>query len=244
MTVIDQYIKEQYKKERKRIQNLMYRGRKKGYIFKENILPKIPKNISEKSIERLRKLTPEKIYKGAKFVDVETGVYTSAKAHKKEVKKQAIEKAKATKALRKKEKEFKATYMPEPPTIEYETTPTPYNSGYIDIIENIRLRIAELTRDVYPVVPINSRKNDLLQIFDDTVAEFEDNLNELMQYLREHEARISTLLDQIAHESGGKIEDRAMIIEKQFGEIGEILNMAPLSMIQAEQMSTMSEYNV
>lgn len=55
--------KEQYKKERKRIQTFIRSAEKRGYRFTDNILPKQPKRIRKESVERLKKLTRTELYK-------------------------------------------------------------------------------------------------------------------------------------------------------------------------------------
>lgn len=55
--------KEQYKKERKRIQSFIRSAKKRGYRFPDNILPKQPKRIRKESVERLKKLTRTELYK-------------------------------------------------------------------------------------------------------------------------------------------------------------------------------------
>lgn len=55
--------KEQYRKERKRIQSFIRSAKKRGYRFPDNILPKQPKQIRKESIERLKKLTRTELYK-------------------------------------------------------------------------------------------------------------------------------------------------------------------------------------
>ena len=61
-------LQKEYSKQRRRLQSAIYRGRKLGYTFEENVLPKIPKKITKKSVERLAKLNPSDLYKKAYFV--------------------------------------------------------------------------------------------------------------------------------------------------------------------------------
>lgn len=64
---------ETYRRERKRIQNYISARKKKGFL-PDFELPKIPKKITQGSINRLKKITPEKIRETEKkFVDKETG---------------------------------------------------------------------------------------------------------------------------------------------------------------------------
>ena len=60
-------IQQEYKKERNRIQRFIKRVEKRGYIFEDNILPKIPKRITKSSVARLKKLKPDTLYRKALF---------------------------------------------------------------------------------------------------------------------------------------------------------------------------------
>lgn len=56
-----EYLSREYARERKRVQSLVNRYRKKGFEFPENIIPAKPKRITEGSIRRLQKLSPTKV---------------------------------------------------------------------------------------------------------------------------------------------------------------------------------------
>lgn len=56
-------LQQEYRKQRRRIQQFIRRAEKRGYQFSENVIPDKPKKIRKESVERLRKLTPEKLYK-------------------------------------------------------------------------------------------------------------------------------------------------------------------------------------
>ena len=75
-------VKQAYRKERQRIQRQINRMTKRGYDVPE-LLPKIPKKITEASVRRLKKLTTEKLYKESRFIDSETGeILTSEEGQK------------------------------------------------------------------------------------------------------------------------------------------------------------------
>lgn len=69
---------QEYRKERQRIQRQINRMTKRGYDVPE-LLPKIPKKITEASVRRLKKLTTEKLYKESRFIDTETGEILTSK---------------------------------------------------------------------------------------------------------------------------------------------------------------------
>ena len=75
-------LKKEYMKQRKRIQSYLSRYKKLGLEF-DNVLPKIPKKITEGSIRRLQKITPQKIQEKAIFIDTETGEVIEGKGAKK-----------------------------------------------------------------------------------------------------------------------------------------------------------------
>lgn len=56
-----------YRKQVRRIKQFIRRAEKRGFQFSENVLPKQPKRITKQSVERLRKLTPEQLYKKAEY---------------------------------------------------------------------------------------------------------------------------------------------------------------------------------
>ena len=54
----------------------MRRLEKQGYVLPDDLLPSIPKKITQASINRLKKITSESIYKKSKKLDFETGEIT------------------------------------------------------------------------------------------------------------------------------------------------------------------------
>lgn len=106
-------VKQAYRKERQRIQRQINRMKKRGYDVPE-LLPKIPKKITEASVRRLKKLTTEKLYKESRFIDFETGeILTSEEGQKLE------------KSRRRKPKRKEQPSPPIPPT----PLPGPIGSG-------------------------------------------------------------------------------------------------------------------
>ena len=56
-----------YSKQVKRIKQFINRAEKRGYQFSENVLPQRPKRITQASVRKLAKLTPEKLYQKAVY---------------------------------------------------------------------------------------------------------------------------------------------------------------------------------
>lgn len=146
-------IQAQYNKERGRIKRLKTNLEKQGYIFpNENILPAIPKRVTEGSIRRLQRISQGTVARKGLYVNQETGEtitgrtqYTKThkpKGKKHKTKKTAKQKAKKTRSdYYKKSSKKKGTKFP--PTeaeevvfntfeeITYEKV-SPNNSYYVD----------------------------------------------------------------------------------------------------------------
>lgn len=71
-------VEQAYRRERQRIQRQINRMTKRGYDVPQ-LLPKIPKLITQASVRRLKKITTEKLYKESRFIDIETGEILTSK---------------------------------------------------------------------------------------------------------------------------------------------------------------------
>lgn len=98
MSKSTKYLKE-YNKEVRRLKQAVKRAEKQGYIVPENIIPQRPKTITQGSVRRLAKITPEKIrQKSDSYV-------AEANPSKSKERKQPIKKESAKALQVKKEKE-------------------------------------------------------------------------------------------------------------------------------------------
>lgn len=100
---------QEYRRERQRIQRQINRMTKRGYDVPQ-LLPKIPKLITQASVRRLKKITTEKLYKESRFVDIETGEILTSKEG------QALERSRRKKP---KQKDQAPPPPPPPPESDY-----------------------------------------------------------------------------------------------------------------------------
>ena len=56
-----------YSKQVKRIKQFIRRAEKRGYQFSEDVLPQRPKRVTQASVRKLAKLTPDKLYQKAVY---------------------------------------------------------------------------------------------------------------------------------------------------------------------------------
>lgn len=168
-------INKEYKKQRDRVKRLARNAKKQGYIFADELVPKIPKKKTEASIRKLERITAEKFKVKLKLelkVDIETG--------------------EILKTDRRRRTRKKGTTMPTP-TIDI-SIPT-YDTYYA-----IRDKIKALPDGKYigygRYMDLSDSKNKLLSLLDDAI-----NNDEYEKYLHEHEYEILTHLDVIAFDS-------------------------------------------
>lgn len=223
--------KQEYMKERKRIQQAISRQKKSGYIIPENLLPDIPKRITKASINRLKKITPKTIRSKSELIDFTTGeiITKESSNYRKSVLKANRELVKLAKQKQKKEMSAIDETVDGLPIATF------------DVIEHIRNQIINLTKkDGTRPIEIEGRKQGLLKIFDDNVSyyDYNDSLDLYYNYLLEKENDISVQLDEIFEDSGD--EKR---IQNHFIELANLLNMGhPLSQIEAESISGEQEF--
>ena len=144
--------KQEYMKERKRIQQAISRQKKSGYIIPENLLPDIPKRITKASINSLKKITPKTIRSKSELIDFTTGeiITKESSSYRKSVVKANMELVKLAKQKQKKE------------TSAFYETEDGLPIATFDVIEHIRNQIINLTKkDGTRPIEIEGRKQGL-----------------------------------------------------------------------------------
>lgn len=212
--------KEQYKKEIKRIKRFIKRAEKRGYSFnfKE---PEQPKRIRKESVERLKKITPEKLYASSVY----RGLYSDFRelggleARKRE--RSASAKKGAETRKRKKEQE---------------------NAPTFDFINEIISMINELPNGRYisyqVFIDFTLHKNFLISLINDRadISSKYNTFEKYSKYLYDNKDRIRVLLDKIMHDS-----NESEIIAS-FNELAEILKGSALSFEEAEMIEELNQY--
>lgn len=134
-----------YKKQVKRLKQAVRRAEKRGYIVPENVIPKQPKRITKKSVERLKKITTDEIYSKSEKLDFETGELIPGKVARKQERSEAAKKAAKTRKEKRYNSEKGESEYYEP---QYETFP----SGADIIIGNFRAEMTRFPEVAYPIV--------------------------------------------------------------------------------------------
>ena len=223
-------LQQEYIKQRRRVQAFVRRAKKRGYQFKENTVPNIPKKITKASVERLKKLTPKKLYEKAEYVDIETGEIKTPKQRQLEVRKEATKKAKET-VQRKKYRESK--YDKITPDIYIPTISI--LDKIREYIENIPSSRAFATRKTGAFFEdFTTKKSSLLSILEDRYADTEeyDLENEFIQ----KESEIAELIQVITYSSDNES------VGYSFVKLAVLIKGSSLSHKEAEDISNEADY--
>nr|DAM19883.1 MAG TPA: hypothetical protein [Caudoviricetes sp.] len=211
----------EYRKQRRRVQQAVRRLEKIGYIFDENVVPKIPKKVTKASVQRLAKITPEKLREKSEYIIGEEVV--KYKTHKKEIKQEI-------KIIRESLKqEQKKTVIDYIPTV-----------SYIDNFRETVINSLPDSRAFYhgrnePALfkDFSGYKNIIISLLDDSIAE---NGVEYVERLLEENAE--TLSDYI---EGAQYDSDEYRVEHNLISVANILKGSPLTQIEAEKVSMLSE---
>ena len=95
-------VQQAYRKERRRIQRQIRRMENRAYDV-PSLLPDIPKRITQASVNRLKKISTEYLYKHSRYIDTDTGEILTGEQGRKQERKEAAQRASATRRERKKE---------------------------------------------------------------------------------------------------------------------------------------------
>lgn len=134
-----------YKKQVKRLKQAVRRAEKRGYIVPENVIPKQPKRITKKSVERLKKITTKEIYSKSEKLDFETGELIPGEVARKQERSESAKKAAKTRKEKRYNAEKGESEYYEP---QYETFP----SGADIIIGNFKADMTRFPEFAQPIV--------------------------------------------------------------------------------------------
>lgn len=180
-------LEAEYRKQIRRIRQWERRNKPEGAEVFIDAIPKKPKRITEGTIRRLEKLTPEKLRKKVKYVDPETGEVLKARKDKRKEKKkqpkpkkpkktaqkkprqpeQAIEQEeiKTKRHTKRKKKKPRDEFYDEHPDYDYSDEAMPAEDDAANIIENIRDLINQVTTPHQ-----TSRANEVNRMLEDAIT--------------------------------------------------------------------------
>lgn len=233
-------LEQAYKKELKRIKQFMRRAEKRGYRWYYYELPKKPKKITEKSVSRLKKITPDLLYKKGEYIDQETGeILEGVKGRTKE-RKTAAQKAVVTlkqkkNRLKKEKQKQEQPKAPKPETTDYGEVDE-YLPDYSEmVINNVYELIDNFdTGNFYSKRGASQamhNRDKLRTILDSAIAKL--GADAVAERLNENAGEIAEIVDKAMY----NYEEAEIHISR----FASILNDGPLSASQAAEFAEMSE---
>lgn len=219
----------EYRKQRRRVQQAVKRLEKIGYIFDEDVVPKIPKKITKASVQRLAKITPEKLREKSEYIIGEEVV--KYKTHKKEIRQEI-------KRIRQNLKQEQESI----PKISYIEKFKEKIEELFGNIEKFKDEVHELpdSRAFYHGRGVPATFKDLmpykslfLSLLDDRIAE--NGEEEVEKLLFEHSMEIEEKFGAITYDSKEEVVDFCL------NSVASILKGSPLSQAENEMVTSLSE---
>lgn len=211
-------VRQQYMKERRRIQKFLRSVEKRGYIGTEDVLPDIPKKITTASVNRLKKLKADEIYKKLNYIDRETGViYSGARGRDIERAKSAKKGAETRRRNKQAEQRFWSGETPTEPEHEEQKSQGGFVDGgeviFENIVDELIRRLSQPIEDTYIsyfygtkrrrqkaiVELIQKRANELLAIIDSAVAS--EGKSKIGWRLQDHVTDVEPFLNGLLYAS-------------------------------------------
>lgn len=235
-------VQQAYNKELRRIKQFINRAEKRGYLIPENIIPKRPKRITSRSVESLRKINPEKIYKKSRFVDTETGEIIKGMAGREYERSKSAKKAAATrKAKKEAEKKFWSG-VGEPLTEEKANIIRGMN-----LIEMIRERLSVDSGTTYQtnfgsmrrrqkevVKAVNDAKNKMLFILERMIEQ--EGIEAIGKRLNPYTEQITEILDMLTYAS------KSVAVYSATSQLMQILTAGNMSIADLASADIIDEY--
>lgn len=235
-------VQQAYNKELRRIKQFINRAEKRGYLIPENIIPKRPKRVTSRSVESLRKINPEKIYKKSRYVDTETGEIIKGLAGREYERSKAAKKAAKTRKIKKQAEEDFWSGGGRPIT--------PDEADIIrgqNIVEMIRDRLSAeggITYETYGgkirrrqqevVKAVNDAKNKLLLLLERIIEQ--EGIAELGKRLNDYAEEITEILDLLSYAS------KSMAVYSATSQLMQILTTGNMSISDLASADIIDEY--
>ena len=123
-----------YNKELRRINRSIKAAEKRGFIFNLKILPPRPKKITKASVQRLKKITPETLYKKASYQTDDFQILSGEEGRK-------LERSRASKKVAETARRKKQAFLP---SAQKSTIPQGPRKGPPSIVDSVLVTVEEL----------------------------------------------------------------------------------------------------
>lgn len=249
-----QALEREVKKERKRARQLVTRATKRGFSFPENIVPDLPKNITEATLRKYKRLTPEYLYSKAVYVSPEGTVYTGSQRRTQERSESSQKAAETRKQYYetqarmdreyqeylqdKQEQEWTAQLESKQGYGQAPTTETRY------VLEKIRSMIANWEpRDIWSIGLTEYKRKDrdlLSSTFEGIIAREGEEYVALR--CQEYADVLVSIAEQVLYDSGSDYKSRGVDgVNQQIQLFAQIISGRPLTVRESMEFTDFAE---
>lgn len=236
-------LEQEYNKQLKRIKQFIRRATKRGYIFEENIIPKKPKKITQASVNRLKNITPAKLYQKSKaFSPFENKVVKGTEVRKQE-RKASAKKAAQTRLNRIRNKfynDYKESGYKKGKIEKKDTSQT------FATLEGIREEIRKWTPSTIWTSGLTEAKqrdkNILENILNGAISQ--EGEETVGKRLEENSMEANTLVQEILYGSGdreGNFKDGRTQVNFDLARFSAIIMGRPLTVDESKDLAEIAE---
>lgn len=223
-----------WKKEAERIKRFIKRAEKRGYKFEENIVPAMPKRVTQAQLTKIKKLTPEMLYRKATYTISGTQMQVSGEEGRKRERQQAYIKAQATREAER--RLFSDDYEQSPPQIPKEEV--------ANVVSNVIQSIFDLLdawqpREQWSNYLQTTKANDIEKVRNILKSAISSEGEDVIAERIEGSAgKINDLIERIMYDS-----DRDQIDNFDFPELMTILYGRSLTLNESKSFTLAAEYS-
>lgn len=233
--------KKEFIKERNRLIKAIKKAEKEGFIFPEDIVPELPKRVTQKAIENIKAIKPKQLRLQGTRIDLETGEILEEPKQRISSTRDKVKPKKDRKGVK-----GESTYTrvrkkrkSKPPLKIKEKAEYPQKL----FTDEIRNALERMQRRIPPPLDYSMYRSSLVKLLDDTIAFYKDDEEQYANYIAHLKANEERIFDIIYVMEWNPSMSQEQL-ERTVVELATILNFGALSFRQAEEMSEFTEQAV
>lgn len=235
-----------YSKQVNRIKQFIARAEKRGFRFEADIIPQTPKRITKTAINRLKNLTPAKLYEKATAIDYETGEIISGTEGRRNERKESAKRGQETRKRKAGKGTINDSYYSSGDDSYYPNGgDIIYNNVVEDFIQKLQEPISEdyvnrwgkkARRQSNLIQEVNQAKTTLLSLVYETINSV--GKSELGWRLEANADEVYDCTNYLLYASSSSEG-----INSATTRLARIINGGALSMEQLSDLAEQDEYN-
>ena len=226
-------LNKEWTKQAQRIRDFQKRAEARGYFFPASPVPNRPSTVTETDIEKLKRLTPNELYKKAQYYDPDIGKYITGDVARRKERQKSGKRGYVTRQINE---------LKKPKLVEEEHSDYAYGhysppNEALTVLENIREEIRSWSpRNTWSKNYVYEKERDkdrLESLLDDSISMF--GLERVALNLQQHAEQVSDIVQDILYGSG---DDK---VNLRLVEFASILRGGPLSRQESEAFTDICE---